>query len=413
MSQNPFTPSFGVSPPVLSGRDEVLDLFTEALEEGPGSPYRAVVVTGQRGTGKTVMLNALEDAARAQKWVVISETARPGIAKEIAETSIPGLLRDNANPVDSVVTSANVSAAGFGGGLSRERVDRFPVEPSLRSALTELAQGMDQKGGGVLLTIDEVSSDAAADLQIITQVVQQTFREGRQVMFAAAGLPANMQELLNAPGATFLRRAERCHLGPMGIDEVSTAIEEPVHMAGKTITPQALQQASQSTQGYPFMVQLVGYQTWRAGRGSAELSTEHVTQGIDIAGRRVGQLVHEPALAPLSAVDRGFLAAMAIDDGPSKIGDIAKRMGVNHGYVSQYRARLIDAELIYSPARGSVDFATPYLREHIREQTTRATNRQYPAAPRATSATDPVTRRPEDKTPTPLPHQNNPASPDR
>ncbi|UJH71785.1 hypothetical protein [Ornithinimicrobium sp. INDO-MA30-4] len=242
-----------------------------------------------------------------------------------------------------------------------------------------------------------MSSDAAADLQVITQVVQQAFREGRQVMFAAAGLPANVQELLNAPGATFLRRAERCHLGPMGIDEVSTAIEEPVHMAGKTITPQALQQASQSTQGYPFMVQLVGYQTWRAGRGSAELSTEHVTQGIDIAGRRVGQLVHEPALAPLSAVDRGFLAAMAIDDGPSKIGDIAKRMGVNHGYVSQYRARLIDAELIYSPARGSVDFATPYLREHIREQTTRATNRQYPAAPRATSATDPVTRRPEDK----------------
>ncbi|UJH71786.1 hypothetical protein [Ornithinimicrobium sp. INDO-MA30-4] len=94
------------------------------------------------------MLNALEDAARAQRWVVISETARPGVAKEIAETSIPGLLRDNSNPVDSVVTSANVSAAGFGGGLSRERVDRFPIEPSLRSALTELAQAMDQKEAG-------------------------------------------------------------------------------------------------------------------------------------------------------------------------------------------------------------------------------------------------------------------------
>ncbi|MGB4745916.1 MAG: hypothetical protein WBH39_09675, partial [Candidatus Microthrix parvicella] len=54
--QNPFTPSFGVSPPLLIGRDDVLARFGEALEDGPGSPGRATLYTGARGTGRTVLL---------------------------------------------------------------------------------------------------------------------------------------------------------------------------------------------------------------------------------------------------------------------------------------------------------------------------------------------------------------------
>jgi hypothetical protein len=56
---NPFKPSFGVSPPLLVGRDEILDLFVEGLEDGPGSQARATIYTGLRGVGKTVVLNAV------------------------------------------------------------------------------------------------------------------------------------------------------------------------------------------------------------------------------------------------------------------------------------------------------------------------------------------------------------------
>ena len=72
---NPFTASFGVSPPLLVGRDVLLDEFAEALEDGPGATGRATLYTGARGSGKTVMLNAVEDRARAQGWLVVSETA--------------------------------------------------------------------------------------------------------------------------------------------------------------------------------------------------------------------------------------------------------------------------------------------------------------------------------------------------
>ena len=37
MCAEPFHASFGVSPPLLVGRDGVLEDFVEALEDGPGS----------------------------------------------------------------------------------------------------------------------------------------------------------------------------------------------------------------------------------------------------------------------------------------------------------------------------------------------------------------------------------------
>lgn len=89
---NPFTPSFGTSPPLLVGREEELRLVVDALEHGVGDPYRAVKVTGLRGSGKTVFLNHVEDAARSRGWHVLSETARPGVARRLTSVELPRLL---------------------------------------------------------------------------------------------------------------------------------------------------------------------------------------------------------------------------------------------------------------------------------------------------------------------------------
>lgn len=94
MAANPFKPSFGVSPPVLVGRDALIDEFVEGLEDGPGSTARATIYTGARGAGKTVMLNAVEDRARELGWLVVSETASPGFVDRIARQQLPRLLQN-------------------------------------------------------------------------------------------------------------------------------------------------------------------------------------------------------------------------------------------------------------------------------------------------------------------------------
>ena len=58
---------------------------------------------------------------------------------------------------------------------------------------------------------------------------------------------------------------------------------------------------------------------------------------------------------------------MARDDGPTEIADLKARFGRSDSYVSNYRRRLIDAEMIVEAGRGRIDFALPYLREYLRE----------------------------------------------
>jgi Mn-dependent DtxR family transcriptional regulator len=59
---------------------------------------------------------------------------------------------------------------------------------------------------------------------------------------------------------------------------------------------------------------------------------------------------------------------MSLDTAPSRLRDIAERMGVAPDYASQYRARLIAAGVVEPVSYGTVTFAIPLLRNYLRRQ---------------------------------------------
>lgn len=372
MAGNPFTPTFGVTPPLLAAREEELEVFVEGLEDGVGSPGRAMLITGTRGSGKTVLLNSIEDAARMRGWLVVSGTAEVGIAEELTTTRIAGLLHEHDPGARTYwPTGGSAGAAGFTAAAQGTYENQVPL-PALnfRSGLERLADVADtQLAAGVLITLDEVHTSAIADLRQITHAVQHSFREGRQVALVAAGLPSSVSDLLSDDVTSFLRRAERFTLGPIPADAVRAALADPIATAGRRIAPDALDLAVEGTRGYPFLIQLVGHRSWRVRPEAPEITLEHTRAGIDGAIRRVGRMIHEPALRDLSDVDRSFLAAMAVDQGPSQIADVAERMGVDLNYANQYRRRLLEAEMITPAGRGKLSFTLPYLRDYLNDHT--------------------------------------------
>ncbi len=200
--------------------------------------------------------------------------------------------------------------------------------------------------------------------------MQHAFREGRQLAFVGAGLAASVSDVVNDDVLTFLRRAQRHSLGSVPRDDVERGFRKPIENAGRRIGERALQVMIDGASGYPFLLQLVGAQTWRLHPEQTEITEADAVEGVDRARRRLGTLIHEPALKEVSDVDRSFLVAMARDESPSQMADIQRRMGVDVNYASQYRLRLISAELIHSTRRGYVDFALPFLREYLREHAT-------------------------------------------
>jgi hypothetical protein len=365
--RSPFRPSFGTNPPLVAGRDAVVAEFADALDTGPGARGRACLFTGNRGIGKTVMLNEAEATAKERGWLVVSETATRGLVRRLTTEGLPraaDLLRQS--PRDRTRVSGITLPAGLGG--IELNLPRSEPPGGLRQQLDALTDALDPHGTGLLLTLDEVHARAAReDVEDLCAIVQHAFREERTVAFAAAGLPAAVQDLLTSDVSTFLRRARRFVLEPLTPVFAEEALRVPIEAAGRRIGDRALRRAAAATFGYPYLTQVVGDQIWRQDPDAERITEAHVAAGVAAAIREFGTSVHEPALNDLSETDRAFVKAMAEDDGESATGDIAARMGRNQAYISRYRSRLIVAGIIEPGRYGRVRFTIPYLREFVRE----------------------------------------------
>jgi hypothetical protein len=365
--RNPFRATFGVSPPFLAGRDAVLAEFDGALADGPGASGRAMLFTGARGAGKTVLLNAVEDRARGRGWLVISETANAGFVERLTTQHLPRLLRE-FDPATARSRLSSVSLPMGLGGAAWERIETHVAGGGLREQIALLTDLLAPHETGLLITLDEIHRDATAELREFATTIQHGFREERQLAFIAAGLASAVSDVLNDDVLTFLRRADRHTLNAVGPQDALRALAEPIRQAGRTVSDEALEVMVEGSEGYPFLIQLVGERAWRVHSEERGISVEDARVGVVRGREQLGILVHAPALARISEVDGSFLLAMTEDEGPSKMADIQARLGVDVNYASQYRLRLIDAELIEAARRGYVRFTLPYLRDYLRAE---------------------------------------------
>jgi hypothetical protein len=206
---NPFHPTFGVTPPLLVGRDDLIEAVAEAIEDGPGAPGRATLYTGPRGSGKTVLLNAVEDRARELGWTVISETASPGFVERITQQHLPGQLRGvDPEAVRRRLSGISVPLGPLGSaGADWSTIEAHISQAGLRNQIDLLTNLLAEKNSGLVITLDEVHQQQIDELRDLATTVQHAFREGRELVFVGAGLSSAVSDVVNDKVLTFLRRA--------------------------------------------------------------------------------------------------------------------------------------------------------------------------------------------------------------
>lgn len=360
--ENPFRPSAGATPPEILGRAGVLDEFEYGLRLGSGAPGLLTIFTGARGIGKTVMLGAAHDLAREQGWAVISETATEGFMGRIGESMRRLAEELGLGPQSRRITA--IAAAGFG------ITTQLPPERQVawRTLGEDLLKLLDERGTGLVITVDEIHAADRNELAQLAASVQHFIQDRLPIGLVFAGLPAAVSDLLNEGVATFLRRADKIDLHAAAVREVEESFASTFTEARFSIDTELVGRAAEATRGYPFLIQLVGYFLWReAELNNGVLTEAAVNRAIDAAHRRNARTVIEAALAAASPKDLDFLHAMAEDDGPSTAADIGRRIASRTNVVANYRARLLAAGLIEAAGHGKVDFAIPGLREHLRK----------------------------------------------
>ena len=362
--QNPFRPSFGVPPLFWVGRATILDSFRSALATGPGAFGRSMVISGARGIGKTVLLNELEDIATANGWLALRASGRMNLTRELRDTTIPRAAASLNPPQKRRVSRVGISSLGT---VGFEHDDEPDFQPTLNTELRRLV-GLTSESG-VLITIDEVQDASQDDLTELAVAYQDLLRDELNVALVMAGLPQGVEGLLDLPGATFLRRAERHLLGPFSPPNSATAFHSTAAESGIAFTDDAVAAATELSQGYPFLVQLVGSLAWQKAHADSRdaITTADVEAVTDTAIATMGSQVHAPAVRDLPPAQRAYLEAMAhVGGGGIAASAIAEQVGKPVKSLSDTRQKLIGADLIEPAGFGKVAFTLPYLAEYLR-----------------------------------------------
>ena len=311
---NPFSPSFGISPPVLAGRRNVLNSFDHVFGS-IRSPSYATLLWGLRGTGKTVLLNAIEDRAKAQGWLVVSSAAvsRYGLVNQIASktSGLHAALRDEIEPAPRrVVPGVSIMSTGIqtehvAGSDAAER-----SALNLEAVLAALGDLLGELGTGLLVTVDEMHVSDIEEIREFGNVLQLASRRAeRPVAFVGAALPDLEGRLLSGDASTFLQRCVRHEIGNLRPSEAVTALRQPIEEAGGRIGGKALSIAVEASMGQPYLVQLIGSYVWDDTEDLAEgVTADEARRATADASEQFGRHVHGPVWHRLSDLDKRFLA---------------------------------------------------------------------------------------------------------
>lgn len=151
------------------------------------------------------------------------------------------------------------------------------------------------------------------------------------------------------------------------MERIHVYYENAFERAKRVASTEVLREAAKCTQGFPYLLQLIGYYLMEYSKESKLIDESTLDKAMTSSEAELKENIFKPALRPLSVRDLDFLRAMAKDNSETSVSDIAERMKVSDGTVQTYRQRLMEHGIINSSRRGYVEFCIPYLKDYLRE----------------------------------------------
>ena len=211
MPAPPYTPGFGRRPPVVAGRDALLDDVERVLEVGPEHPRFCRAILGSRGTGKTVLLDVIgEVASKELGWAVLhvqalQEESLVGVLLQRLPETIRPWERFGRGSKD-LQAQLNVGA-NLGAASARATVERGHTAgtgnaaAAFEDALGRVGSFAAGHGTGLLVTVDEAQMVPQEDLSALARALQTVVARRLQPVAVVFGGLETFRERLAGAGA--------------------------------------------------------------------------------------------------------------------------------------------------------------------------------------------------------------------
>lgn len=344
MPKNPFSISFGKKPYQYIERELVIDDIMDDLQSDV-IQNQCFMITGVRGSGKTVTMTAIENELRDDKdWIVIGLNAERDML-----TSLVAKLYDEKRLLrDYFDTSINLSA--FGIGVS---VKNVPPVADIESALEKILNEIKKRKKRLLVTVDEVSNTEG--MRQFASSFQLMIRHDYPIFVIMSGLYENIHNLEDEKALTFLYRAPKFYMEPLSVDLVRVR-----YMKIFDIDDDRAGKMAKLTKGYPFAFQALGKYVWTSP--GYELN-EEVMIKYDNA---LSTYVYDKIWDEMSETDRWYMAVIAeMGRETVKTSELLESSGKKKNEFSQYRVRLSDKGIIDISKRGIIFVKLPRFLEFV------------------------------------------------
>ena len=413
--RNPYAPGAGQRPPELAGRDEQLTTFDVVLQRiAKGRPERSMILTGLRGVGKTVLLNALRGQAVRAGWGTGKFEARPDQTLRrpmaaAAHTAVRELGHTHSDQVDHVLGVVKSFAQrdsapnaklrerwnpGIDAAAVPGRADSGDIEIDLVELLTDIGGLAADLGRGIAIFIDEMQDIGPDDISALCAACHEISQSSLPVIVVGAGLP-HLPAVLSASKSYSERLFRYARIDRLERDAADAALVVPAQEEDAEFALDALAEMYAVTGGYPYFIQAYGKEVWDLAPGTP-ITREDVLVAVPRAEAELAVGFFGSRYERATPAERDYLRAMAevavvnADGKPVRMGsatepeselgggsgaeldsvptsEVAKWLGKQPQSLSPARDALLKKGLIYSTERGRIAFTVPHFGRYLRD----------------------------------------------
>ncbi|MEL7272683.1 MAG: ATP-binding protein [Pseudomonadota bacterium] len=380
--RNPFAPGAGSQPPELAGRDDIVSDATVALKRTLlGRHARSQMLLGLRGTGKTVLLNTIENAAEEMGYLTsfieapeekpLADLIYPKMQQTLRKLSMVESAKEKSframKALRSFASAFKIQVGDISISVDAEPgvADSGNLEYDLTELFVSIGIAAQAAQKGWCLLIDEVQYLAEHELAALIVAIHKISQKQLPVIFFGAGLP-QLAGLSGDAKSYAERLFDYPGIGQLDEESASIAVEEPIRAEGEAITPEALCKIREITEGYPYFLQEWGFQAWNVAEQSP-INAHDVERANSEALKRLDSGFFQVRFDRLTPKEREYVVAMAqLGKGPYRSSDVAEKLGEPPSRLGPRRAKIIFKGMIYSPQYGDIDFTVPMFDDYLR-----------------------------------------------
>lgn len=302
------------------------------------------MVTGVRGSGKTVMMTNIADIlSKRDDWIVVELNATRDLLQSLASRlyAVPRL--------HDCFLKAKLDFSAFGLGVSIENA--APVT-DVEDMVAKMLDQLQKLGKRLLITIDEVVYPE--QMKVFASAFQIFMRQEYPIFILMTGLYENIYELQNDKSLTFLYRAPKIILEPLNLTAVRQHYKNIF-----ALEEEKAERMAALTRGYPFAFQVLGYLYWE------HRDTMTLDEILPEYDQYLEEYVYSKIWLDMSEKDKEILQVLAVS-GEIKVKNLREKLGLASEQFSVYRERLKRKGVIDTRQYGMVSMALPRFEEFIK-----------------------------------------------